>query len=70
MEPVTLIATDLDGTFLNLKKQVSDLNREAVSKLKNSRNFIWHRIWTSSRDGSCYVEKIGKLKIVLVLSWE
>lgn len=35
MEPVTLIATDLDGTFLNSKKQVSDLNREAVSKLKN-----------------------------------
>ena len=30
MEPVTLIATDLDGTFLNSKKQVSDLNREAV----------------------------------------
>ena len=35
MEPVTLIATDLDGTFLNSKKQVSDLNRKAVSKLKN-----------------------------------
>ena len=35
MEPVTLIATDLDGTFLNSKKQVSDLNRDAVSKLKN-----------------------------------
>ena len=31
MEPVTLIATDLDGTFLNSKKQVSDLNRKAVS---------------------------------------
>ena len=35
MEPVTLIATDLDGTFLNSKKQVSDINREAISKLKN-----------------------------------
>ena len=35
MEPVTLIATDLDGTFLNSKKQVSDLNGKAVSNLKN-----------------------------------
>ena len=35
MEPVTLIATDLDGTFLNSKKRVSDFNRKAVSKLKN-----------------------------------
>ena len=35
MEPITLIATDLDGTFLNSKKKVSDLNREAISKLKN-----------------------------------
>ena len=56
MEPVTLIATDLDGTFLNSKKQVSDLNRKAVSKLKN--HGILFRIWPSSRDGSCYVEKM------------
>ena len=35
MEPVTLVATDLDGTFLNSQKKVTDLNREAISKLKN-----------------------------------
>lgn len=58
MEPVTLIATDLDGTFLNSKKQVSDLNREAVSKLKNHGILFGIGIWTSSRDGSCYVEKM------------
>ena len=58
MEPVTLIATDLDGTFLNSKKQVSDINREAISKLK-LRYFIWYRIWTSGRDSSCDVEKMG-----------
>lgn len=34
MKPITLIATDLDGTFLNSKKQVTSLNKEAVSKLK------------------------------------
>ena len=34
MEPVTLVATDLDGTFLNSQKKVTDLNREAISKLK------------------------------------
>lgn len=31
---ITLVATDLDGTFLDSKKEVSDLNRQAVSKLK------------------------------------
>ena len=35
MKPVTLVATDLDGTFLNSQKKVTDLNREAISKLKN-----------------------------------
>ena len=34
MKPITLIATDLDGTFLNSKKKVTSLNKEAVSKLK------------------------------------
>ena len=31
MNTVTLVATDLDGTFLNSKKEVSKLNREAIS---------------------------------------
>ena len=35
MHTVTLVATDLDGTFLNSQKQVSDLNREAISALKH-----------------------------------
>lgn len=35
MHTVTLVATDLDGTFLNSQKQVSDLNRKAISLLKN-----------------------------------
>ena len=52
MEPVTLIATDLDGTFLNSKKQVSDINREAISKLKNYGILF-------GRDSSCDVEKMG-----------
>ncbi len=34
-KPVTLIATDLDGTFLNGEKKVSDINREAIRKLKH-----------------------------------
>ena len=34
MKSITLIATDLDGTFLNSKKKVTSLNKEAVSKLK------------------------------------
>lgn len=32
--PITLVATDLDGTFLNKEKQVTDLNREMVARLK------------------------------------
>lgn len=32
---VTLVATDLDGTFLNSQKEVSDLNRKAISALKH-----------------------------------
>ena len=52
MEPVTLIATDLDGTFLNSKKQVSDINREAISKLKNYGILF-------GIDSSCDVEKMG-----------
>ena len=35
MNTVTLVATDLDGTFLNSKKEVSKLNREAISALKH-----------------------------------
>lgn len=35
MNTVTLVATDLDGTFLNSKKQVSELNRKAISELKH-----------------------------------
>ncbi len=34
-KPITLVATDLDGTFLNSEKQVSDINRKAISKLKD-----------------------------------
>lgn len=32
---VTLVATDLDGTFLNSEKKVSKLNRSAISQLKH-----------------------------------
>ncbi len=35
MNTVTLVATDLDGTLLNEKKEVSPVNREAILKLKN-----------------------------------
>lgn len=31
---ITLIATDLDGTFLNSKKEVSEINRKAIQQLK------------------------------------
>jgi Cof subfamily protein (haloacid dehalogenase superfamily) len=31
---ITLVATDLDGTFLNSEKKVTDLNREAIHRLK------------------------------------
>ena len=34
-EVVTLVATDLDGTLLNGKKEVSKENREAIIQLKN-----------------------------------
>ena len=33
-KPITLIATDLDGTFLNSNKEVSELNREMIHRLK------------------------------------
>lgn len=32
---ITLVATDLDGTFLNSKKEVSEVNREAIRQLKH-----------------------------------
>lgn len=35
MNTITLVATDLDGTFLNSKKEVSKLNQEAISALKH-----------------------------------
>lgn len=35
MNPITLIATDLDGTLLNSQKKVTELNRKAISKLKD-----------------------------------
>lgn len=35
MDTVTLVATDLDGTFLNSQKEVSDINREAIKALKH-----------------------------------
>lgn len=31
---ITLVATDLDGTFLDSQKRVSDINREAINQLK------------------------------------
>lgn len=34
MKPVTLVVSDLDGTLLNDKKEVSPANREAIQKLK------------------------------------
>lgn len=35
MSTVTLVATDLDGTLLNEKKEVSSVNRDAILKLKD-----------------------------------
>ncbi len=35
MKNITLVATDLDGTLLNSEKKVSEVNREAIKKLKN-----------------------------------
>ena len=32
MEPVTLIATDLDGTFLNSKKQESTKGKKKIKR--------------------------------------
>lgn len=34
MEPITLVATDLDGTLLDSNKNVSALNRDAIKALK------------------------------------
>ncbi len=34
MKPVTLVATDLDGTLLNSEKKVSEKNKEAIRRLK------------------------------------
>ena len=34
-ETITLVATDLDGTFLDSKKKVPAINREAISGLKD-----------------------------------
>lgn len=33
-KPITLIATDLDGTFLNSNKEVLDFNRQMIKRLK------------------------------------
>lgn len=35
MKPVTLIATDLDGTLLNSQKKVTEANRKAIADLKS-----------------------------------
>ena len=48
MNTVTLVATDLDGTFLNSKKEVSKLNREA----------IWHCLWKACRNSTSNVGRL------------
>ena len=37
---VTLVATDLDGTLLNNKKEVSEINKKAIRDLKQNGIFF------------------------------
>ena len=58
MNTVTLVATDLDGTFLNSKKEVSKLNREAISALNIKESYL-HCLWKACRNST---RNVGRLE--------